>query len=65
MPKQVTVRFYTDSRRYKGWQYLLNTTYMELRSWCLSGNYVLIEKAVFNSFNYTKLITGVYRKLLK
>jgi len=36
-------KFYTDSNRYKGYSEVNDSTYLELRSWLLSGNYLVIN----------------------
>ena len=65
MAKQLTIRYYTDSGMYKGWEYLKNASYLSVSNWIRSGNSVMIEKNVFNWVNKTKLLTGVYRHYLK
>ena len=36
-------KFYTDSNRYKGYCKLNDSNYLELRSWLLSGNYLVVD----------------------
>jgi len=36
-------KFYTDSNRYMGYCKLNDSNYFELRSWLLSGNYLVID----------------------
>jgi hypothetical protein len=36
--RKETVKFYNDSQRYTGWQYIHNTSYAEIESWVRSGN---------------------------
>ena len=36
-------KFYTDSNRYMGYSKVNDSTYFELRSWILSGNYLIID----------------------
>lgn len=35
------IKFYTDSNRYRG--YSKGKDYLELRSWILSGNYLVVD----------------------
>jgi len=63
--KRITVVFFNNDRKYVGWKYMHNTTYREVRNWCLSGNFVTVEKRVFNFANHTKLLTGIYRRILQ
>lgn len=43
MPKKTTLRFYTPSDHYTGWQYLTETTYFYIINWTESDNYILIK----------------------
>ena len=45
--KQATIRFYTDSKKYKGWCYLLKANLLEIRSWIQSGNNIVIHAIYF------------------
>lgn len=55
--KRQTVRFYTDSGLYNGWQWLNTTTFSEARSWLRSGNNLKIGDETLNSFtSITKLL---------
>ena len=63
--KNQTIRFYTESRLYKGWKYLKNTTCKEVISWLRSGNYVVIKEEVFSWQDRAWFISGAYSKYLK
>jgi hypothetical protein len=58
--KHKTVRFYTDSGEYMWWKYKKNITYEELRAWLLSGNSLIIDKRVYNSFNSSRLLLSEF-----
>jgi len=36
-------KFYTNTGRYKGYCKLNDSNYLELRSWLLSGNYLVVD----------------------
>jgi hypothetical protein len=52
-----TIKFYTDSNIYKGW--LSNKypkrDYLHLRSWLLSGNYIVFNNMILNRVNDIQL----------
>jgi len=58
--KRQTVRFYTDSGLYKGWQWLNITTFREARSWLLSGNYLKVGKDTLTSFTSTTKLLNLF-----
>ena len=65
-PKHITVRFYTDSFKYMGWQYLKNSTYKELYRWCLSGNFLKMDNNIIGALDIDKLVFNKhYFNLLK
>jgi len=39
----MSVRFYTNTERYMGYCKLNDSNYLELRSWLLSGNYLVVD----------------------
>lgn len=43
MPKKPTARYYTDSDRYMGWNYVYRITLFGFKHWIQSGNYFLIN----------------------
>lgn len=49
--KKRTARFYTEHGTYMGWVYINAKTYLEIRSWLLSGNTIKIEDKVFHDFS--------------
>ena len=55
MPGKTTVRYYTDSGIYKGWEYLKKDNFCGYVSWLNSGNYLLIGKKQYNSFMASSL----------
>lgn len=40
--KTMKARFYTNTERYMGYCQVSDLNYLELRSWLLSGNYLVI-----------------------
>ena len=53
--KKATIRFYTDTNKYMGWQYLHKSNLLELRSWTNSGNNIVIHGVIFNSKDIAKI----------
>ncbi len=53
--KKTMARFYTDTMQYIGKCYLTSCSFLELRSWLRSGNYLMIHDEVYKEEDIEKL----------
>jgi hypothetical protein len=49
--KDDTVRFYTDDGKYRGMENLKKSTFLGLKSWITSGNYITIGEEKIDDYN--------------
>lgn len=56
MKTKITVKFYTDSNKYKGRKYLKQDDYLQISNWIDSNNYVVIQNKEYNWNNKGELM---------
>lgn len=62
MPKKQTIRFYTSTDRYVGWNYLHKTTYFDIVDWIRSYNYIMINEQKIHHDTPSNQIFALLRK---
>ena len=55
-----TIKFYTDNNKYMGWvkKREYKRQFLSLKSWIISGNYIVYNKQIINKVNHILNIYG-------